>query len=101
MNDNHNSRFFDGFILGIIIGAAGVFLFGTKSGKNIVKILSEQGLDGIRDLIDEYNESVVEEEFEEEAPVEVEDIKTEKKEQASHTGNGIKEAAKKRFFRRK
>ena len=28
---------------------------GTKSGKNLLKIISEQGLDGIKDLIDEYN----------------------------------------------
>jgi uncharacterized membrane-anchored protein YhcB (DUF1043 family) len=55
MNNNHSSRFFDGFILGIMVGALGVFLLGTKSGKNLLKIISEQGLDGVKDLIDEYN----------------------------------------------
>ena len=42
MNNNGNSRFLDGFMLGIIVGALGVFLFGTKSGKNLMKIISEE-----------------------------------------------------------
>lgn len=106
MNDNHNSHFFDGFILGIFIGALGVFLLGTKSGKNLLKILSEQGIDGLKDLVDEYSDESMEEEFEEESPQVIEKLKNEEVEhkastETNHT-NGVKEVvSKKRFFKRK
>lgn len=113
MNDHHSNRFFDGLILGIVIGAAAVFLFGTKSGKNLLKILSEQGVDGIKDLIEEYNLETEGDDFEDESEEVVEKVKNKVSEVKNHvseklnnlTQEPLKEeikvpAPKKRFFKR-
>lgn len=55
MNNNGGSRFFDGFLLGLIIGALAVYLFGTKSGKRILKKFSEEGISGFEELLENYN----------------------------------------------
>lgn len=47
---NHNSRFSDGLLLGIILGGAIVFLLGTKKGNKILKALTEQGFEGLGDI---------------------------------------------------
>jgi gas vesicle protein len=114
-NDHHNSHFSDGFLLGVVVGAAAVFLLGTKSGKNILKVFSEQGIDGIKDLIEEYNLSATEEEFEEESPEVIEDLKKKGNETKNHIEEKVKMAEaeassvedevrevapKKRFFKR-
>lgn len=39
-----------GFILGVIVGAVGIFLLGTKRGKKLLKILSEEGIEGMAEL---------------------------------------------------
>ena len=65
MND-HNHRqngFGSGFILGIIVGAALVFLLGIKKGKKLLKIITEEGLEGVSTL-----EGLFEDDFEEEEP---------------------------------
>lgn len=92
--NNNDSKFSNGFLLGLIIGAGIVFLLGTKTGKNLLKIISEQGLDGLASLLEEYDLSDLEEEniVEEEEP----DLK---EEIPSSNGNGH-QATKKRFFRR-
>lgn len=103
MNNNNNSRFFDGFMLGVIVGALGVFLFGTKSGKNLMKIISEQGLEGLANLMQEYDLTDLGEEFEQEPEV--------KKQATSHNHQAkeqeheisqevVEKAPKKRFFKR-
>ncbi len=56
-------------MLGVIVGALGVFLFGTKSGKNLMKIISEQGLKGLSNLMQEYDLTDLGEEFDEEPEV--------------------------------
>lgn len=106
MNNNGNSRFFDGFMLGIIVGALGVFLFGTKSGKNLIKIISEEGLEGLSNLMQEYDLTDFGQEFEQEqeAPKktsdnnhqteEINEVKEEKQEPI------VEKAPKKRFFKR-
>ncbi len=100
-NQHHNNHFFDGFMLGLAIGAAAVFLLGTKSGKNLLKIISEQGLDGISNMMDEYN---LGNEDEEDTEI-TEDLKKAKKE-AKHEVDDVVEkvettvAPKKRFFKR-
>ena len=115
-NDHHNSSHFsDGFLLGVVVGAAAVFLLGTKSGKNILKIFSEQGIDGIKELIEEYNLNASEEEFEEESPEIIEDLKKKENEAKNHVEEKVKiapskllderdevkePAPKKRFFKR-
>lgn len=52
MNDN---KFTTGLILGIILGGGAVFFLGTKTGRNLMKILSERGMDGLVELLEEYN----------------------------------------------
>ena len=112
MNNGHNSRFFDGFILGIMVGALGVFLLGTKSGKNLLKIISEQGLDGVKDLIDEYNLQD-ESDFEDESEEVVDKVKNKVSEVKNHVAEKLNNlgseslreeakepAPKKRFFKR-
>ena len=95
MNDNHNSHFSSGFLLGLIIGGGAVFLLGTKTGKNLLKIVSEQGLDGIANLLEEYELSDLDEEEDEE-----EYQPEEPKPELSSDSNGHKTQLKKRFFRR-
>lgn len=56
-NNNSNNNFFSGFLLGLLIGAAVVFLLGTKKGKRIWKAISEGGVDNISNLLDEANQS--------------------------------------------
>lgn len=101
-------------MLGIIVGALGVFLFGTKSGKNLMKILSEEGLEGISKLMQEYNLSDFGQEFEQEEEAEKEPVRhaantnhqpqQEVKETISDIKEDIQEeiekAPKKRFFKR-
>ncbi|MDE2588780.1 MAG: hypothetical protein KGL95_03855 [Patescibacteria group bacterium] len=40
----------NGFFLGVIVGAALVFLLGTKKGKKLLKLLTESGIEGVSDL---------------------------------------------------
>lgn len=77
MNNNNDNKFSHGFLLGLIIGGGAVFLLGTKTGRNIVKIVSEQGLDGIVSLLEEYDIASIEEE--EEKPTSYEDEEEEVK----------------------
>lgn len=96
MNDHHNSRFSEGFMLGLALGAALVFLLGTKAGKNLVKILSEQGLDGISDLLQEYDLGKIEEDdlVDEEEDIQNSDV------QNAEAESSQPEKPRKRFFKR-
>lgn len=106
MSNNHGGKFSDGFLLGIMVGAAAVFLFGTKTGKNLVKILSEQGLSGISDILQEYNLGNLEEDdledqdeaFEE--PIDAQYNSKNHEEKVSTSQNSEEKPSKKRFFRR-
>jgi gas vesicle protein len=62
-NQHQGSGFFNGFLLGIVVGAAIVFLVATKKGKKILKLISEEGLDSLENLIkeDELDELMNEE----------------------------------------
>lgn len=103
---NNDNRFSHGFLLGLIIGGAAVFLLGTKTGRNILKILSEQGLDGIANLLEEYDFASVEEEEENSTMHEDEstkDIKTNGQVRNSfkkQEGVSTESEGKKRFFKR-
>lgn len=98
---NNDSKFSSGFLMGLIVGGGAVFLLGTKTGKNLLKILSEQGLDGLTALLEEYGvEQDLEDEYEE----------TSEKEPASNShaetvSQKVTEektqVPKKRFFKRK
>jgi len=92
MNDN---KFTTGLLLGLILGGGAVFLLGTRTGKNLLKIISEQGMDGITDLLEEYDLSDLEEV--EEMP---EDGVQEEESSAETTDVQTKKSPKKHFFRR-
>lgn len=51
------NNFFSGFLLGALVGAAVVFLLGTKKGKRILKIISEKGLDNISNLLEKADQT--------------------------------------------
>lgn len=51
-NGEHSSGggFLNGLLLGLLIGGGAVFLFGTKKGKRLLKLITEEGLEGISEL---------------------------------------------------
>lgn len=63
-------KFFNGLVVGVIIGVAFMFLLSTKKGKKILKMLTEEGLEGVSSieelLMDGGDEEVYEEVVEEE-----------------------------------
>lgn len=104
MNDN---KFTTGLLLGLILGGGAVFLLGTKTGKNLLKIVSEQGLDGLLNLLEEYNFDDLEEMEEVPEPSDAEamdgkeEIQSDK--EVNHQNSEkeeLKPAPKKHFFRR-
>jgi len=104
MNNNDN-KFSAGFLLGLLIGGGIVFLLGTRSGKNLLKIASEQGLDGLTNLLDEYDlgdlgeyEEVDGEE--EEGLAEEQSKKDGEEGSEASAGNHESKSPKKRFFKR-
>ena len=104
---NSNNRFIDGVIVGLILGGAAVFLFGTKSGKNLLKIISEQGLEGISDLMEQYGDDFEEEDLDVQGPIAEEAAKEDlAKDTNGQEKKEIKEEytserpVKKRFFKR-
>lgn len=42
MSEHKGSSFFNGFILGLLLGAGLVFLFGTNKGRKVLQMLLEQ-----------------------------------------------------------
>ncbi|MCL5434841.1 MAG: hypothetical protein M1405_00430 [Patescibacteria group bacterium] len=95
----NNGRLSNGFILGLIVGGGAVFLLGTKTGKKILKNLSEQGWEGLTEMLEEID---LGEDEEEKSMEEVssanhqhadEEVKAEVKEEP-------KDPTKKRFFRK-
>ncbi len=57
-NDKSGNNFFSGFLLGALVGAAIVFLLGTKKGKKILKAISEEGAGNISSILDKIDKSV-------------------------------------------
>lgn len=57
------NNFFSGFLLGALVGAGIVFLFGTKKGKALLKAISEKGLDNISNLLEKADQTGELEEF--------------------------------------
>ena len=90
----------DGFVLGAIIGGAAVFLLGTRTGKNLLKIVSEQGLDGLTNLLEEYDLSEVEEDEEVDAQQESNSDSYPKSQEVSEPEAEKESTPKKRFFKR-
>lgn len=49
-----NSKFSDGFLLGALVGGAAVFLLGTKKGNKILKVLTEEGISGLTNIMEDW-----------------------------------------------
>jgi len=100
--NNNQSKFSNGFILGLIIGGGLVFLLGTKTGRNITKIISDQGLDGLLTLLEEYDISSLEEEEGEEEEFDLEEKPKTNSVKEDHQDFEVEEkpSPKKRFFKR-
>ncbi len=99
MSNNQKSYngFFNGFLWGALLGAGIVFFVGTKKGKKLLKVLTQEGLEGVSELGDVIDKLAKEKNYEEsavnkETPV-VEDG-------PSVNGHGLKTTTR-RFFRRK
>lgn len=100
MNNNHDSKFSLGFMMGLVLGGGIVFLLGTKTGKNLLKIISEQGLDGLIGLLDEYNWDDLGE-YEEVESEDGADLGEEHHDDGEHKeSSGETKPPKKRFFKR-
>ena|SRR3989344_3302812 len=52
MNNNHGNKFFDGLLWGAILGGGLVFLLGTKKGKKILKMITEEGVEGLSEILE-------------------------------------------------
>ncbi len=92
------------FLLGIVVGAAAVFLLGTDKGRKVLKTITEEGFEGLSDMIERAEEEIVRGDGDEPEPEPVELQKSQKESPEETTpvtnGNGIKKETKKRFFRR-
>jgi len=95
-NQHHSNSFANGFLFGLIIGAAAVFLLATKKGRKILKLISVEGLDSLTNIVEEYTSDAEKEDIEE-------DVQEEESDEVSPS---VAEEAvpvkklKKRFFRR-
>ena len=83
--------FLAGLILGVVIGAAIVFFLFTKKGKDIIKTITDEGLDKISDL-----ESILEDTSED--ILDTENV-SEEKTKPIHVVHHVSGQAK-RFFRK-
>ena len=70
-NNKSGNNFFGGFLFGVLVGAAIVFLLATKKGKKILKAISDDGLDNISNILEKANKATGLDEMydEEEEPV--------------------------------
>lgn len=55
---SNNSRFFDGFIMGALVGGAAFFLLGTEKGNKVLKVLSEDGFGDIANMFTDFEKGV-------------------------------------------
>lgn len=105
MDHHNNNNHGNGFLLGLMLGGVLTLLFTTKKGREIVREMTDKGLEKFSELQDELEEAG--EEFEEisgddyieQEPLEKKEINEIKKEMQIPTPNP-KKAPVKRFFRR-
>ena len=98
--NNNDSKFSSGFLLGLLIGGGVVFLLGTKTGKNLLKIICEQGMDGITNLLEEYGLDDLEEYEEVEDEKEADFVKEHQENDGVVKTEKKETSPKKRFFKR-
>lgn len=107
MNDNKGGN--SGFLLGLIIGGAAVFLLGTDKGRKILKSLTEEGFGELSQFIERAEEEI--EDQDEVATPKVKKARVveevEDEVVSAPASNGVKSnghsasaAPKRRFFRR-
>jgi hypothetical protein len=100
----NNGKFSNGFLLGLIIGGGAVFLLATETGRNLMKIISERGMDGIAEILEEYNfEGLDETEDDGEVPaeeVQSQESQNEKPSSAKASEEQRESAPRKHFFKR-
>lgn len=72
-NEHQSSSggFLNGLLLGFLIGGGAVFLFGTKKGKRLLKLITEEGLEGISEL-----ENFIEDEVAYDEPIVPQKVRT-------------------------
>ena len=59
--ESKRNNFFDGLLLGALLGGAAFFLLGTKKGREVLKLVKEEGRDRFgkfEDMFQEYEESM-------------------------------------------
>jgi len=83
--DRKDSGFTSGFFWGAALGAIGMFLFGTKKGRNIREYMSQHG----GKFLEEFEEFY--EEVEEQGNVAADDSKSKKKKITKRLGAGKKQ----------
>jgi hypothetical protein len=100
-----NSRFSDGLFLGALLGGAAVFLLGTEKGNKVLKVLTQEGMAELNNLLEEIDQvrkqaADIAEEEQEEMEEEFEDtvVETPKSNGESHTASNPKST--KRFFKK-
>lgn len=91
-----NSKFSDGFLLGALIGGAAVFLLGTKKGNKVLKAISEEGLSGLNNIMDDF-----EAKFEGSSPMPGKNINQEVAENVVIEEVVQSKPSSKRFFKKK
>lgn len=98
------SRFSDGFLLGLIVGGGIALLFTTKKGNKVLKAVSEEGFEGLNKFIEEASVGVDNYVERKEKEAEVEGFSFEDQDKVEETKNGdrnVKEVKPvRRFFRR-
>lgn len=104
MNENKGGN--SGFILGLIIGGAAVFLLGTDKGRKILKSLTEEGFGELSQFIERAEEEI-EDQDEVAAPKVRKARIIEEEFESGAVSNGVKSnghasepVMKRRFFRR-
>ncbi|MCL4418888.1 hypothetical protein M1146_02165 [Patescibacteria group bacterium] len=104
MNNNSGNRFFDGFLWGAIIGGGLVFLLGTKKGKKLLKTVTEEGVEGLSEILEaQMNDGLSDEEEEDSEDEEMETNSAEESTNGAVKDNSEKTMRKsipRRFFKR-
>ena len=91
---HHGGGFGNGFLIGFIIGAAVIFFLFTKRGKELLKTITEEGIEGVEEFKELLDSDVEEEEYDEAPEQKVEKVIAKTEEVVAP----LKRSAK-RFFR--
>lgn len=103
MDNRNNNSSGGGFLFGMLIGGALVFLVGTNKGRRILKSLTEEGFEGLSDIIEKAEGELIEEEpspRKKAKVVEEEVVSAPVNNGVKNNGHSASTAPKRRFFRR-